>query len=151
MLKSNQKGIAALPTVILISGLVIEMLAALAFIVFYLLQSGAGSKNAFLALSAAQSGVSDAMMRIIRNKSDVDNAGMPYAYALSLDNNRTANLTICQGYKTVSANCDTPNSGHYEITSLGQAGAINKRLRVYVNFNASTGAINTESVQEITL
>lgn len=148
---SKESGIMALPTVILISGLVIEMLTALAFIVFYLLQSGAGSKNAFLALSAAQSGISDATMRIMRNKSDVDSAGMPYAYALSLDNNRTAGLTICQGYKSVSANCDASNPGHYEITSLGRAGAANKRLRAYVNFNSATGAINTESIQEITL
>lgn len=141
----KNNGVAALPTMLLIGGIIAEIGIAGAFISYLYSQSSFGIRLSEEALSAAQSGIQDAIIKIIRNK-DFSSAG----YNLTI-NNKSANIIVCKDSRSASINCDTLNSGKSEITSTGAALTKRKKLRAIVNVNSSTGEVKVESVNEIQL
>ncbi|MDI6717895.1 MAG: hypothetical protein QMD86_02555 [Patescibacteria group bacterium] len=144
----KNKGIVALSVVILSGGIILEISIALALITFFLLQSGFGARFSFEALITAQSGVNDALMKIVRNK-DFQTGGIPYI--LTIDSRHQAEITVCRESKTVNTSCDTPNFGKTEITSRGKTFNKNRVVRSYVNINQTTGEIQAEFTEEIAL
>ena len=64
----KNKGIAALPTILLLGGIIVEISIVGAFISYLFSQSSFGIRSSEEALSLAQSGIQDAMIKIIRNK-----------------------------------------------------------------------------------
>jgi len=141
-------GVAALPTILLIGGIIVEIGIAGAFISFLLSQSGFGAKLSAEAFAAAQSGIDDAMMRIVRDKNFYTGPAAPYTLTVG---NRSAQVIICKDFKTVSSACDTINDGKDEITSLGSALTKRRQLRAIVNVDNNTGEVRVESIQEIAL
>jgi hypothetical protein len=138
----NNKATAALPAMLFIGGIIVEIGIAGAFISYYLSQSGFGIKMSAEALAAAEAGVQDALIKIIRNK-DFTSSG----YDLTVGN-RSANIIVCKDTKTVSSLCDTENSGKHEITSIGSALVKKRKIEAIVNVNSATGEVKIESIQE---
>lgn len=146
-----KKGIIALPLMLLISGIVLEMTIAATLIVFYLLQGSAGARSASEALATAQSGASDAAVRLARNK------GFGGAYTFTVDAARQAQVLVCNGTKHaittcgIAAGCPTLNAGKVEITSLGATRGRNRCVRSVYGIDADTGELKLESSGEIAL
>lgn len=146
-----REGIIALPLMLLISGIVLEMTIASTLIVFYLLQGSAGARNAAEALTTAQSGVNDASVQLARNMS------FGNTYSLTLDAQHVAQITVCnQGHKTTSCTASggctvLTDLGKVEITSLGTVKGSNRCARAVYNVNTDTGEIKLESSGEIAL
>ncbi len=136
-LKSSKavNGIAALPTMLLLGGIIVEISIVGAFISYLFSQSSFGIRLSEEALSLAQSGIQDALIKIIRNRSTITSGG---TYTLIIENNKKVDIIICKDSKTASSNCDTSNNGKDEITSLGSVLTKKRKLRAIVNINSNT-------------
>lgn len=137
MIKSENKidGQAALPTVLLIGGVLFEIAVGLTFIVFLLLNSGLGERLAAEALGVARAGMADAFIKIARDK-NFSSVG----YSVPIDN-RNASVSV-----TISP------VGSFErktIVSTGSAGARQRKLQAVLVVFSNTGKIDLESINEI--
>lgn len=141
------KGAAALPIVLLVGSLLVEIGIAGSFIAYFLGQSGFGVKSSAEALAAAEAGIQDARMRIVRNKNFVPS---PNPYTLTIGDD-SAQITVCKELKTVSTACDTAMTGKFEITSLGMAFTKRRQVRAILYVDSTTGEMKLESEKEITL
>ena len=139
------KAIVALPTILLIGGIIVEIAVAGVFIAYLLSQSGFGAKLSAEALAAAQAGIQEAMMKIVRDK-NFSSSGYDIAVG-----SRAAHIIVCKDSKTVSSACSTANPGKDEITSLGSASIKRRQLRAMVNVNSATGEVKIESIVELPL
>lgn len=137
----------ALPTILLIGGIIIEIAITGVFIIYFLGQSSFGVKLSAEALSASRTGVYDAILKIVREK-NFSTGATPYTIAI--DNN-SVQVWVCRNSKTAVSYCDTAASDKYEITSLGKARDKNRRLRAFLNVNNVNGEVRVESISEITL
>jgi len=145
------KGAAALLTVLMVGGIILEIGIAFLFITYYLGQSGFGVKLSAEALAAAQAGIEDGIIKILRDKTiNYTTSGSPYTLTVG---SRSADVTICKDLKTVGTACDTSTgmSGKHEITSLGKAFTKRRELRAILNVNNTTTEVQVESIQEIAL
>jgi len=145
----KNRGMTALPLIILIGGIVLEIAITMALVAFYLSESGAGARFSAEALSISQAGINDALMKIIRNPSF--NTGVSNPYYLSFGNSRTAKIIVCKNYKTVTNNCDTWFDDGTEITSLGTVLNKNRKLRAIVSINPTNGEVRIQSIKEVPL
>ena len=139
-------GIAALPTMLLLGGIIVEISIVGAFISYLFSQSSFGIRLSEEALSFAQSGIQDAMIKIIRNKDFSSVSG----YDIIIEN-KTARIVVCRESKSVGGDCNTSNPGKSEITSTGSVSTKKRKLRAIVNVNSNTGEIKVESIGEIQL
>jgi len=132
-------GAAVLPVILLIGGLIAEMGITGVFVAYYLNQSGFGVKLSEEALTAAQSGVHDAMLRIIRDKNFNPS---PNPYNLNLGN-YSAQITVCK---------DTcAGTGKFQIDSLGISFNKQRKIQAIINIDNYTGEVKLESEREIAL
>ena len=147
-IKSNKyiNGVAALPTMLLIGGIIVEISIAGAFISYLFSQSIFGVKLSEEALSLAQSGIQDAIIKIIRNKDFSSTSGYDITIA-----NKTAHIVVCKGSKSVNGNCNIQDNGKSEITSMGSILLKKRKLRATVNINSNTGEVKLESINEIAI
>ena len=120
-----------------IGGIIVEIALAGAFISYYLSQSGFGVKMSAEALAAADAGVQDALIKIIRDK-NFSSAG----YNLTVGN-RSANIVVCKD------SCS--GTGKHKITSTGTAMLKRRKIEAIVNVNSTTGEVKIESVQEMAI
>ncbi|MBI5306681.1 hypothetical protein HZB04_03820 [Candidatus Wolfebacteria bacterium] len=141
-----KKGVAALPIVLLIGGIIVEIAVAGVFIAFFISQSGLGIKLSDEALTAAKSGVQDAIIKIIRNKDFSSSSG----YTLAVGS-RSATIIVCRDSYTVSMACDTNNVGKDEIISTGSAALKRRKLKAMVNVDSVTGEMKVISIEEAAL
>lgn len=132
------RGAAALPTILLIGGIVVEIGIALAFIIFFLGQSIFGAKASSDAMAAARAGVQDELIQIVRNK-DYTNPLPGKTY--SVGTKSTVEVTTI----------DDPISNKPHIISTGRSLAKNRRLEAIVDVNNFTGEVKIESIKEIPL
>ncbi len=136
---SGVNGVAVLPVILLIGGLITEIGIAGVFVAYYLSQSGFGIKASEEALAAAQSGIQDATLRIIRNRYFNPS---PNPYTLNLGN-YSAQITVCK---------DTcAGVGKFQIDSLGTSFNKQREIRAIVNVDNSTGEIRLESEKEVAI
>lgn len=147
MNRKLSKGVATLPIVILIGGLIADIGITGVFMAYFLNQSSFGIKLSDEALAASRSGISDAELKIVRNKNFNPS---PNTYILNVGD-RSSQITVCRNFKTVSTACDTAMSNKYEITSLGIAFTRRRQLRAIIQVNSVTGEIKVESETEIGL
>ncbi|MBI4993724.1 hypothetical protein HZC33_02075 [Candidatus Wolfebacteria bacterium] len=138
-----EKGVVALPMILLMGGIIVEIAIAGAFIAFYMSQSGFGVKLSDEALAAAKSGIQDAIIKIIRDKSFSVSSG----YNLTIGS-RSATIIVCRDSYTTSVACDTANVGKDEIISTGSATLKRRKLKAIVNVNSVTGEVKIESIEE---
>lgn len=138
---SSLRAAAALPTILLIGGIVVEIGIALAFIIFFLGQSIFGVRASSDALAAARAGVQDATMQIVRNK---EIGTISYALDSKTD------VRICKNFIN---NCATPvvTGNKYDVISTGKVLTKNRRLEAILDVNDFTGEVKIESIKEIPL
>lgn len=131
------KGQAALPAVLLISGIITEIAIAGTLVAFVLSSSGWGERLSAQALAAAKSGVEDAFMRITIDKT----FSSPSGYSFSVGS-RTVQVVVNKdpsGYPV----------GSDQIISTGTALTRQRKLEAIIIVDSNTGKVNLKSTREI--
>lgn len=130
-------GAAALPVVLVIGSVVLELTVVSSFVAYTLSQSGFGERASTEALFVARSGAMDGIRKVVRNKdfSDAD------SYSLTVGN-KTASVTVTK---------DSPTTGQTRVVSTGTAWLRQKKIQADLTVNAATGEVNLISFQEIDL
>lgn len=129
-------GQAALPTILLICGVITEIAIAGALVAFILSSSGWGERLSAQALAAAKAGQEDAFMRITINKNFT---APPPGYDFSVDS-RSVNVRVIKDY---------PVNGTTQIISTGKALSRQRKLEGILIINQDTGKVDLESLREI--
>lgn len=148
MLKNRQKsglpmqaGVAALPTLLLISGIIAVITTALTASVFLYVNSTYGVNLSLKALSVAKSGIYDGMMKVTRDKTIVSSS-----YSLPVGN-YSATVTICQGG---TQGCDT-TAGNFLISSVANILTRSKEMQAIVSVDSVTGLVKLQLMHEVAL
>jgi len=129
-------GQAALPIILFISGIIIEIAIAGAFVTFFSGASIYGERLSARALAAAEAGIRDAQMKIVRNK------GLgATSYSLPVGVDSTSVI--------VAQTVDNPNNLYiYTISSTGTALSRQKKLVATLVVSQITGLAKLQSLVE---
>lgn len=138
---SPRKGQIALPFVLLISGIIIEIVIAGSFVAYFASGSGYGARLQARAWAAAMSGVNDALVKIAKNK-EVAPSEVQYELTLNSD---TAIVTVSR------TSDGTGEYYIYTVASLGSAGGRQKKLDAVLVVNQTTGALQLQSLTDVPL
>ena len=137
-MRVSSNGQIALPFILLVSGIIVEITIAGSFVTYFLSTSGLGERLSLRASAAANSGIRDAMIKISRDK---EYASTPQSYELSVGND-SADVSV-------SKTDDDPNNSYiYTINSTGVASSRQRKLQAVLVVNQTTGFIQLQSVQE---
>lgn len=136
--RKSGKGQIALPFILLISGIIIEIAIAGSFVAYYLSASGLGVRLSLRAETAAKAGIDDAMQRISQNK---EYAASGANYNLTVDSDSVAVAVS----RTVNS---TANIYLYTITATATAGTRQKKFVATVTVNQTTGQVQLQSEVE---
>lgn len=131
-------GVSALPTVLLISLIVLELAVAAALTAASLSNTFYGERMSSEALSAARAGAEDATLRVIRYK-NCPTTGCPASYSMTVGS-RTADVVIA-----------SDGQGHITIDSTGTAFTRKKKIEVILGVNSTTGEVKFQSFSEVAL
>ncbi len=139
--KFTRSGVAALPVILLTSLIVVELVIAGVLTAYLLASTTLGARQANRVLAAAQAGVSDAAMKITRNKDFFTSS----TSTLSFGDNLYAEVVVRKDY---------PIAGKHEIKSTGYISTagirrFSRQLQVILNVNSATGKVELESFNEI--
>ncbi len=137
----SEKGQIALPFVLLISGIIIEIVIAGAFVAYFASGSSYSVRLQARAWAVAMSGVNDALMKIAKNK-EFAPAEVQYTFALDTDG---AVITVSR------TNDATGQYYIYTIISLGSAGSRQKELSATALVHQITGALQLQSLIDVPL
>lgn len=135
-LSKKNTGQAALPAVLLIGGVIIEIAIAGVLVAFILSSSGWGERLSAQALAAAKAGQQDAFIKITVNK-DFSSAG----YSFNVDS-RTVEVAVIkdpEGYPVGTA----------KVTSIGKALSRQRKLEAILIVRRDTGKVDLKSIREI--
>jgi len=139
LIKNNKKGIAALPTLLLVGGIITAISISLTASLYLYINSTSGANLSLKALSVARSGIYDGLMKVVRDKSL---ASANYTLVVGA---QSAAVVICR---------DTPEcggSGKFKITSTGSAFTRRKKMEAIVAVDSITGLTKLESLKEVAL
>lgn len=131
-------GVSALPTVLLISIIILELALAVALTAASLSNTFYGERMASEALSAARAGAEDAILRVVRYK-NCPTTGCPASYSIAVGS-RTADVTIA-----------SDGQGHITIDSTGTAFTRKKKVEVILGVDPTTGEVKLQSFEEVAL
>ena len=136
--RSKRNGQIALPFILLVSGIIIEIAIAGSFVAYYLSASGLGVRLSLRAETAAKAGIDDAIVQIAQNKeygaSDVN-------YTLTVDSDSVAVAVS----RTVNS---AANIYLYTITATATAGTRQKKFVATGTVNQTTGQVQLQSEVE---
>lgn len=133
-----KEGIAALPTMLLLGGLVVEIIIGVTATSYIFVQSEFGYRLSSEAFMAARAGIEDAIMKVVLNKNFTSS---PYTLAVG---NYSADVNIC-------GNPPCAAIGKFKITSLGKAQSRRRNLQAILNVDSVTGEVRLESLKEVQL
>ncbi len=137
----NRRGAATLVVVLLLGGIVIEIGVVGVLLSNFLSTGNLGARLSTEAFAAAQSGVSDAFLRILRNECGDCVAG----YNLPPLNNASVSVTV--SCLPVAGGCD---SGELPtITAAGNALGRHRTLTAVVEVDPFTKVVRLQSVEEL--
>jgi hypothetical protein len=129
-------GQAALPTILLICGIITEIAIAGALVAFVVSSSGFGERLSAQALAAAKAGIEDAFIKVTVNKNYFSS---PEGYIFSVAG-REVNVIV---------NKDTPIIGTDEIISTAKAFSRQRKIKGILIIDSNTGKVDLESIKEI--
>ncbi|MCP6719977.1 MAG: hypothetical protein KJI72_01445 [Patescibacteria group bacterium] len=135
---NSARGQIALPFILLISGIIIEITIAGSFVTYFLGTAGLGERLSLRASAAAHSGIRDAMIKITRDK---EFGSTPQNY----------NLTVGDDNTSVSAMRTVDNALNiyiYTISSTATAGSRQRKLVAILVVNQTTGYVQLQSLSE---
>ena len=130
---------------ILVLGVVVVQIGLVAFVLSYgLTSSSAGVRFVSSAYAAAEAGIAEGIMRVLRN--DYTN-GAPFM--VSGAGNATVSVTICEG-ETPSCDPDVSelNQNKTQIVSVGTVFGRNAIIIAIVEVDPVTSEVRIESVEE---
>ena len=147
LLKRNKdSGVAALPVILLISGIIIEIVAASAFLAFSFSSGSFGSLLATEALFGARAGTDDAFYRVIKNN-------YRSSYNLTVDaGSHTVSVDITVEKDPIDLGVCTVSWGcHYRIRSTGRVFFRERKMEEILSVDTATREIRKQSLKEIEL
>lgn len=136
----SEKGQIALPIVLLIGGIVVEIGIISASFSYILISSGYGERLSAIALAAAHSGIQDAFLKLARNK-DIHISSSAYDFPYSLGRPTTK----------AKVKVEKLGAGRRKITSTGEALLRKRKLEGFLSVNETTGKLYFESLAEVPL
>lgn len=134
-----ERGIAILPIILLVSAMIFEVAAAGTFILFISQQTGVTLRRQVESFAAAEAGIHDALIKIIRDK-NFPTPELPYNLTIG---DWTVTVTI-----TKNNNCTGALSGKNCVTSSARAFSRGKTLQAILTVNATTGQVSIDSITE---
>ncbi len=137
-MRFSSNGQIALPFILLVSGIIVEITIAGSFVAYFLSTSGLGERLSLKASAAASSGIRDAMIKISRDK---EYASSPQEYELTVGSD-TASVSVS---RTVN---NPQNAYIYTISSTGVASSRQRKLEATIIVNQTTGFIQLQSIAE---
>jgi len=131
-------GQIALPFILLVGGLIVEIVIAGLLVSFFVSASALGERLSVRAFAAANAGIDDAIVRISSNKEFADT---PESYQIIIGDDVVS--------VNISRTVDNPNN-IYNYTVEAEATAINRqrKLVVEVVVNKTTGMLSLKSLEE---
>lgn len=132
----RNSGIAAIPTVIIFGGIIAEIAIATTFLSLTFTNTALGQRLSAEAFAAAQSGVEDAILRLVRDRNYQNISG----YTLSVGQ-ATATVTVTQG---------SPAAGQATILSTGSSFRRRRVIQGIITIDDVSGVISLVSLKEIT-
>jgi len=132
-------GIAALPTILLISSILVEVVVVGVVLANALNNSRFSERVAAEAYAAANAGAEDAILRIIRYKNCPATPGCPSSYSLAVGS-RSADVSIVDS-----------GGGVITIQSTGTASMRKKKIEVILGASSNTGEVSLQSFREVSL
>ena len=135
MLKKNNKAIAALPTILILTVILVEITLTLAFLSYYLGWGESEISKSNKALYFAEAGIYDNILKIDRNLNFTCTSS-----TLSFGTNKEAEVTVQK---------DTPSSGQDTIYSIGKYNETRRKVKAIISIDQSTGKITIDSWREI--
>lgn len=134
------RGQVALPFVLLVSGIILEIAVAGALVAYFFSSSSLSERLLVRAQAVANSGLQDALARIAQNKHFI-NAISGNRYCLSIDSD-TAYLSLSRSTD------DTAGAYIYVVDVLGAAGARYKRLKATLDVDQTTGEVRLKGITD---
>jgi len=138
--RAKTGGAATLPTVILMSAIIIEIAVAGVVIASALNSTTYSQRLSAQALAAAKAGTDDAFMRIVRYKGCASGCPCTVSTPCSIQVGANTTATV-----TMSDN----GQGVITVNSVGTALTRQKKLQMVVGVDSNTGLVSLQSLQEI--
>ncbi len=137
----NEKAQVALPFILIVSGVIVEIVIASSFVAYYLSNSGLGARFQLAAQTSADTGVWDALGKISQNK-DFTTSQVTYGLASG-----TGSATI-----TVTRTTNAGNATYvFGVTSVGTAGGREAEMVATAIVDQVTGQMQVQSVVQQTI
>lgn len=142
MIILNQKnGIAALPLVLMLGGLITVVTTSLLMANLLSTQSEFGLRLNSQAFAAAQSGIQDALLRIARDKTFAS------SYTMNFSDGSTVDVAVCRD--AIAPVC--VGLGKDRVSATGKSQGRNRKFQAIVNVDSVTGEMILESITEVAL
>lgn len=139
------KGVAALPVILLISAIIIELVVASAFLAFSFSTGSYGTQLAAEALFGARAGADDATYRVIKN--DVDPVLTEYTFSVTIGPRTvTSDITI---EKDPGGGCSVAWGCRFRIRSKGRSFIRERKVELILSVDPVSREIKKESFKEI--
>ncbi len=134
------RGQATLSFVLLVGGIILEIAIAGSLVAFFSSGSGLGERLSSRAFNAAQVGIRDAELKIVRNKDLCSSCS--YSFPVGAD---TATVTVTR------ADDDQNNAYIYTVESLGVAANRQKKFEAVISVDRTSGVIQLRTHREKTV
>lgn len=136
MVRNTNGGQIALPFVLLVGGIIVEIVIAGSLVSFFINATSLGEKLSIRALAAANTGIYDAVMKISANK---EYAASPVNY----------NITINDDVVSVNVSrTASPTIYLYTVDAVATAKNRKRRVVAKVVVDQTSGRINLNSIEE---
>jgi hypothetical protein len=136
--------VAALPVILLISGIILEIVAASAFLAFSFSSGSFGTLLATEALFGARAGADDAIYRIIKN-----NYSTSYSLTTTTGSHTVVIDITVEKDPIDLGSCSTAWGCRYRIYSTGRVLFRERKIEVVLAVDPNTREIRRESFKEV--
>jgi hypothetical protein len=145
-INDGEKGVAALPVILLISAIILEIVAASAFLAFSFSSGSFGTLLATEALFGARAGADDAIYRVIKN-----NYISSYGLTVGAGSHTVVvDITVEKDPIDLGA-CSVAWGCRYRIYSKGRVLFRERKMEVILAVDPNTREIRKESFKEVEL
>jgi len=139
---SKGAGQVALPFILLVGGLIVEIVIAGLLVSFFVSASALGERLSVRALAAANAGIDDAIVRISSNKEFTNvNCSVPIEYNITVGDD-TVLVSVCRTVDGIN------NVYNYTIEAEATARNRQRKLAAEVVVNQTTGTLSLKSLEE---
>lgn len=145
--RAARSAVAALPSILLIGSVLLELAIVGAFLAYIFTTTGYGIKLSSEALAAARAGAQDGILRVIRDKSY---GASSYTPACSTSDGNGYAFTVNSRTVCVVVLKDQPSSGLTTLYATATALTRQKKVKVVLSVDATTGKVDVSSFEEVT-